>query len=75
MPEETLLAFADHGAMGDLLPDGGDAESVIVAFAKAGIDHEQLAAELQSEGAVSFVESWKDLLTCIASKNATLKAA
>ena len=26
MPEETLLAFADHGALGDLLPeDGGDA--------------------------------------------------
>jgi len=76
MPEETLLAFANHGALGDLLPeDGGDAESVIAAFAKAGVDHEQLAADLQSEGAVSFVESWKDLLTCIASKSATLKAA
>ena len=49
--------------------------SVIAAFAKAGVDHEQLACDLQSEGAVSFVESWKDLLTCIASKSATLKAA
>jgi transaldolase len=76
MPEETLLAFADHGALGDLLPeDGGDAESVIAAFAKAGVDHEQLAADLQREGATSFVESWKDLLACIASKSATLKAA
>ena len=76
MPEETLLAFADHGALGELLPeDGGDGESVIAAFAKAGVDHEQLAADLQREGAVSFVESWKDLLTCIASKSATLKAA
>jgi transaldolase len=76
MPEETLLAFADHGALGDLLPeDGGDAESVIAAFAKAGVDHVQLATDLQSQGAVSFVESWKDLLSCIASKSATLKAA
>lgn len=76
MPEETLLAFADHGALGELLPgDGGDAESVIAAFAKAGIDHEQLAADLQREGAASFVESWKDLLNCIGSKSATLKAA
>ena len=76
IPEKTLLAFADHGALGDLLPeDGGDAESVIAAFAKAGVDHEQLAADLQSEGAVSFVESWKDLLTCIEAKSATLKAA
>ncbi|MGA2274248.1 MAG: transaldolase [Bryobacteraceae bacterium] len=76
MPEETLLAFADHGALGELLPgDGGDAESVIAAFAEAGIDHEQLAADLQREGAASFVESWKDLLNCIGSKSATLKAA
>ncbi|MGO4885496.1 MAG: transaldolase [Bryobacteraceae bacterium] len=76
MPEETLLAFADHGALGELLPeDGGDAESVIAAFAKAGVDHEQLAADLQHEGAASFVASWKDLLACIASKSATLKAA
>ena len=76
MPEKTLLAFADHGALGELLPeDGGDAESVIAAFANAGVDHKKLAAHLQSEGAVSFVESWKDLLACIASKSATLKAA
>ena len=76
IPEKTLLAFADHGALGKILPeDGGDAESVIAAFAKAGIDDEQLAADLQREGAESFVESWKDLLNCIGSKSATLKAA
>src|SRR6202453_3348996 len=52
IPEKTLLAFADHGALGDVLPeDGGDAESVIAAFGKAGVDDEKLAAELQREGA------------------------
>ena len=76
IPERTLLAFADHGSLGKVLPeDGGDAESVIAAFAKAGIDDEQLAADLQREGAESFVESWKDLLNRIGSKSATLKAA
>jgi transaldolase len=76
IPEKTLLAFADHGALGEVLPeDSGDAESVIAAFAKAGIDDEQLAADLQREGAESFVESWKDLLNRIGSKSATLKAA
>jgi transaldolase len=76
MPENTLLAFADHGALGEILPeDGGDAESVIAAFAQAGVDVKQLAADLQREGAASFVESWKDLLDCIGSKSATLKAA
>jgi transaldolase len=76
IPEKTLLAFADHGALGELLPeDGGDAEKVISAFAKAGVDDEQLAADLQREGAASFVASWKDLLNCIESKVTTLKAA
>ena len=62
--------------LGEILPeDGGDAENVIAAFAKAGVDDEQLAADLQREGAESFVESWKDLLDRIGSKSATLKAA
>jgi transaldolase len=77
MPEETLLAFADHGKLsGQVLPlDGGDAEQVIAAFAKAGVDDEQLAADLQRDGAKSFVASWKDLLDQVAQKSATLKAA
>jgi transaldolase len=76
IPEKTLIAFSDHGALGELLPtDGGDAENVIAAFAKAGVNDERLAADLQREGAKSFVESWKDLLNCIDSKSATLKAA
>ena len=76
MPEKTLLAFADHGTLGEALPvDGGDAETVIAAFAMAGVDDETLAAELQREGAASFVASWKDLLNQIESKDAALKAA
>ncbi len=75
IPEKTLLAFANHGAPGELLRlDGGDAEKVIAAFAKAGIDDDQLAADLQREGAESFVKSWKDLLDRIGSKHTALKA-
>jgi transaldolase len=76
IPDATLLAFADHGELGDLLPvDGGDAEKVIAKFAKAGIDHDQLASDLQREGTESFVKAWNDLLGSIASKNTLLKAA
>ena len=76
IPEKTLLAFADHGEVSEVLPvDGGDAETIIAAFARAGIDDEKLAADLQREGADSFVESWKDLLDCIETKSAALKAA
>jgi transaldolase len=76
MPEKTLLAFADHGAVDGVLPeDGGDVEEVMAAFAQAGVDDEKLAADLQREGAAAFVESWNDLLKQIAAKGATLQAA
>src|SRR3984957_11787575 len=61
MPEGTLMAFGDHGEVGDVMAaDGGDAEAVLASFAKAGINVDALATQLQDEGAKSFVESWKD---------------
>lgn len=76
IPDKTLLAFADHGRVNDVLPiDGGDAEEVIAKFVACGIDDQQLAADLQREGAESFVKAWKDLIDRIDSKSATLKAA
>jgi transaldolase len=75
IPDATLLAFADHGKVGELMPlDGGNAEKMIAKFGKAGVDHDHLAADLQREGAESFVKSWNELLGSIASKNVTLKA-
>jgi transaldolase len=72
MPEPTLLAFADHGEVGDLFPaDGGNAEAVLKEFEEAGIDVAALAARLQEEGKESFNKSWEDLLKSIASQTAT----
>jgi len=45
---------------------------VLAQFAKAGVDVDALAAQLQSEGAESFVKSWNDLMTVISSKSASL---
>jgi transaldolase len=74
MPEKTLLAFGDHGKLAGTLPrDGGDCESVLGNFQKAGIDLEQLAADLQSQGAKSFDESWQHLLGAIESKGKELQ--
>jgi transaldolase len=76
MPEGTLKALADHGELASILPaDGGDCEEVISEFAKAGIDVEALAAQLQREGAKSFVDSWTELMAVISSKSAALKDA
>jgi len=74
MPEGTLKALADHGEVGAVMPqDGGDCEAVLAEFAKAGVDVDALAAQLQSEGAKSFVDSWNELMGVIESKSAALK--
>jgi transaldolase len=74
MPEGTLKALAEHTDLGPLMPaDGGDCEEVLAKFAKAGIDVNSLAAQLQDEGAKSFVKSWNDLMAVIESKSATPK--
>jgi transaldolase len=76
MPEGTLKALADHGAIGEMLPaDGGDSEEVLARFAGAGIDVDALAAQLQDEGAKSFVGSWQELMSVIAAKSAALAKA
>src|SRR5215469_2995885 len=76
MPEGTLLAFAKHGEVGGAMPaDGGSCEQVLAEIANAGIDVDALAAQLQSEGAKAFDDSWNDLMKVIASKSAALQAA
>jgi transaldolase len=74
MPEGTLKALADHGQLDTILPaDGGDAEWVLAEFANIGIDIDALAAQLQNDGAKSFVKSWEELLSVISSKSTALK--
>jgi transaldolase len=76
MPDATLRAFADHGEVGDVLaPDGSDCERVLARFTRAGIDIDALAAQLQDEGASSFVKSWNELMACIDSKSAAIRKA
>jgi transaldolase len=76
MPEGTLKALARHTTLGSILPvDGGDCEEVLAKFGKAGVDIDSLAAQLQEDGARSFVKSWNELMAVIASKSAVLKKA
>jgi transaldolase len=76
MPEKTLLAFAESGTLkGVMAKDGGDAEAVLDSFARAGIDVNALAAQLQVEGAASFVKSWTELMQRIKDKSAALATA
>jgi transaldolase len=72
MPEKTLLAFADHGTVGEPMPaDGGDADAIVAAHVRAGVDVDALAARLQEDGAKAFVKSWNEMLEGIARKTGT----
>jgi transaldolase len=76
MPEKTLHAFAASGAVNGAMPeDGGDSETMLAEFARAGIDTGGLAGQLQTEGAQSFTKSWNDLMAMIASKSKKLHAS
>ena len=74
MPEGTLKALADHGELGrSCRQTAATARTSSAQFAKAGIDVDALAAQLQDEGAKSFVKSWNELMAVITSKSAALK--
>ena len=74
MPEGTLKALGEHTELGSIMAaEGGDCEEVLAQIAKAGVDVDVLAAQLQEEGAKSFVKSWNELMSVIASKSEALK--
>ncbi len=76
MPEATLKALADHGALGAILTrDGGDSDETLARFEDAGVDVEALATRLQDEGARAFVASWRELIDVIAERSAALDRA
>jgi transaldolase len=76
IPEGTLLATGDHAKIaGETPADGGNCETVLAQFDAAGIDVDALAAQLQDEGAASFVKSWHELMGVLAAKSAALGKA
>jgi len=76
VPEPTLLAFADHGVVCDLLPpDPVTADEVLAKVEAAGVDVDALAADLQADGAKAFSQAWATLFGCIGDKIALLEAA
>ena len=76
MPQNTLEAFAEHGEIGETLPaDGGDGDATVARIAAAGVDVDALAAQLQREGADSFVDVLERAASrAIESKSVTVAA-
>ena len=67
MPEETLLAFADHGSVAHTMQARADLPdpALMAGFKAAGVDLTDLARRLQEAGVESFATAWKSLLTRI----------
>lgn len=75
-PEKTLLAFADHGTVGEMLRDDYAAgEATVAEVAAEGVDVDALGESLQRQGARAFSADWSALLEAIAAKAGTLRPA
>jgi transaldolase len=77
MPEETLLAFADHGRVSAMLPTGVDPENetFISRIEATGVNVDELAVRLQEQGVTSFATAWQSLLARIHEKAAAIAAS
>ncbi len=76
MPDGTLKALAATGSIKDILTAcDGRGSAALAALAAAGIDLGRVAAQLQTEGAASFVKSWDDLVAAIGTKAAAAKVS
>lgn len=74
MPENTLLAFADHGETGQPLKGNTEsAEAIIRQVEEHSFHYFRLADQLQSEGAESFNKSWNNLIQSISQKRKSIK--
>lgn len=74
MPEKTLLAFADHGAVrgNSIEPSIASAKQVIAELSAIGINLTEVTDLLEKEGVEKFIVSWHEL---IASVDEALKSA
>ena len=73
MPEATLEAFADHGALSRTVDlDLDEAEGVWAALAHVGVDMDDVAETLEQEGVDSFAKSFDELIDALTTKAAEL---
>ncbi len=74
MPENTLLAYADHGRNSDPMPHACSiTDGILRQFEEENIDVNALAHTLQQEGAASFIDSWNHLINSIEQKRKLVK--
>jgi transaldolase len=69
MPSETIDAFRDHGVVNDTLEMGIDEARLVFDDVRlAGVDYEDVCAQLERDGVAKFVASFEKLLAGIRAK-------
>lgn len=69
IPEETLEAFMDHGAVAEALPgDVGQARAIVERLGGLGIDLDEVCGKLLQDGVRAFQASFDALLRAIEQK-------
>lgn len=73
LPDATLDAFVDHGALADRIThDLSAATSQWNQLSEAGVDIADVALQLEREGVQSFIASFEDLLVALEEKRTIL---
>jgi transaldolase len=76
MPEETIVAFQDHGEVALTLEQDLDgARRVFERMAEAGVDYDDVVATLEQEGVQKFSDSFAELLDGVRAKRGELVSA
>jgi transaldolase len=69
MPEETIRAFQDHGRVEPRVESNLDyAVSLLAALAGAGVDYDEVVAQLERHGIQKFADSLSTIFTGLATK-------
>ena len=76
MPEETIVAFQDHGKVALMLEEGlAEADELFDQLAEAGVDYDDVTNTLEREGVEKFSDSFAEALDGIRQKQGELATA
>jgi transaldolase len=76
MPEETIMAYQDHGKPEPRLQRGlEDAKALLEKLARAGVDYDDVTDTLEREGVEKFAEAFEQLMGSLREKQQTLAPA
>jgi transaldolase len=71
LPEPTILAFEDHGRLGDTLKaDVGESVEVIGRLTALGIDLDDVGRDLTEQGVSAFQRAFRDVLARLEARTA-----